>query len=227
MKIKLTALAISSAILLSACGNDAEEPVKVIAPEVEVVKEPLPEPEPPKKPEFSWDWEEPTTPYYTLGTSPLDPVGLVSRYELDKESVANTHWFVTGDTVGGFYKGKEAITLYTHTNLYDEPEKATDKQSAAINDLLKAKSQLQKNCKKLTEKMSSELVSEEFTSPLTILKDNKGKKEQTWFFENKDEGYILVSTRDIEKPKGYIVRCKDEFSDKILKPALSGITLSF
>lgn len=229
MKLKLSALAVLSTLVLSAC-NDAEEPSASlttqvnapIAPTVEVVVE-----APIQKPEFSWDWEVPTHPYYTLGMSPIDPSSLVKQYSLDSSSAAKTIWLTMDNTVTGFCKETDGINLYSHASLYDDPEKATPEQSEAIDNLLKALQLIKDNCKALTAEMSDKLSPDDFTSSLAMLIDNNGIKEQSWFFENKEEGYMLVSTRDIEKPKGFTVRCKDDFSEQTLKPALSGITFSF
>jgi len=229
MKTKLTLLAISTAVLLTACGGDdgnknttpmREDTPAVVAP-IEKA------PEVPKEPAFAFNWEEPTEPYYTLGLSPLDPVGLVSRYKLDKQRQADTMWFMTSEAVVGFYQGKDNITLYTHTNLYDEPETASELQSTELNLFLKAYSGLDKHCRKLTEKMSSELLADEFESLVTVMENIKGERIQTWFFKHKEEGYILVSKRNIDKPKGFISRCKDDFVQKTLARGLTGVTVNF
>jgi len=227
MKSKLTLLAISTALLLSACGNDKVEPAKNSDPKVAVEKAPEVKVETPKEPEFSFDWEEPKEPYYTLGLSPLDPIGLISRYKLDEKAQASTTWFMTEDNTAGFCPLKDVTTLYTHTNIYDEPEKADEKQSAALAALSKVEDGIGANCKKITEEMAFELKAEEFKSPLTVLKTVNNEKIQTWFFEHIKDGYFLISKRNIDKPKGFIYRCKADFVKDTLKPALTGITVNF
>ena len=179
-----------------------------------------------KKPEL--DWDAPTEMYYTMGMSPLDPTALISRYRVDEKAQANTVWLRTDKTTIGFLSDKDSNgTLYRHENIQDAPEVASDDQLEAITDVLAIEKAMKKNCKKLTERMSFDLVPEDYSEQIILLKMSNEAKIQTWFFVHKEEGYHLISQRDINKPKGYISRCKEAFDKDVITPVLKSATYNF